>query len=418
MKTKPSDRVLFALSLVPLIMVLGNSMVIPVLPAIANEYDLSAMDTGLLITLFSVPAGAIIPFAGFLSDRIGRKKVIIVALVLYGAGGLIAGGAALFFAQPYAWIVAGRIIQGIGAAGTSPIAMALIGDLYPPEHRGRALGVIESANAFGKVLSPVLGSLLALIAWYALFFAFPLLIVPALWAIARWVKEAETEAPPPFAKYKQDAVNVFRKQGRWLFISFLLGAAQMFFLFGMLFYLAEALDNYTSLSGPVRGLFLALPLLSLTVISAWVGNIIGQKVERMKTFLVSGTSLTAVICTILPFTAHPIAIIALLFAGGIGAGFVLPCLNALITSAVGKAERGIVTSLYSSVRFLGIAAGPAVFGALMGRPFLLFWGTSAFCLLLALLTARFIHRPAQIKSKHGHRRLLLKPLPLIHKDSG
>ncbi|MED4726560.1 MFS transporter [Aneurinibacillus migulanus] len=415
---KPQGRVLFALSLVPLIMVLGNSMIIPVLPTIAHEYNLSAFQSGLLITLFSIPAGIIIPLAGFLSDRIGRKKIILPALLMYGAGGLVAGGAALFSAQPYVWIVVGRVIQGIGAAGTAPIAMALIGDLYPPEHRGHALGVIESTNALGKVLSPILGSLLALIAWYTLFFVFPLFIIPAIWMIMRWVEEKETAAPPSFTKYKHDTIFVFHKQGRWLVICFLLGAVQMFFLFGMLFYLAETLDNYTSLSGIVRGFLLALPLLSLTLMSVWTGKHIEHQVERIKMFLITGTLITGGLCTILPFVRGPATVIALLFAGGIGGGLVLPCLNTLITSAVGKAERGIVTSLYNSIRFFGIAAGPAVFGALLDRPLPLFWGTSAACLLLVLLTIRFIHKPGQLKSKHGHFRLFLRSLSNIPKDPG
>lgn len=403
---KPSGRILFALSLVPLIMVLGNSMIIPVLPMLANEYDLSALQTGLLITLFSIPAGAMIPVAGFLSDRFGRKKIILWALVLYGIGGLIAGTAGLLLSSPYTWVMVGRIIQGIGAAGTAPIAMALIADLYPPAHRSRALGVIESANAFGKVVSPILGALLALLTWYALFFAFPLFIVPVVWLIARWVEDTEAGAAPSFTKYKRDIALVFRRHGHWLGICFILGAIQMFFLFGMLFYLAEALDQFTSFSGVTRGFLLAFPLLSLILTSIWCGRAIERRAELIKLFITGGTAIIAAICAILPFASKPATLIGLLFLGGMGAGWVLPSLNTLITSAVGKAERGMITSLYSSVRFLGIAAGPAVFGTLLTRPFVLFWGTCGACLLLVLLTIRFLQRPGSIKSKNGHVRLL------------
>jgi ACDE family multidrug resistance protein len=415
---KPPGRVLFALSLVPLIMVLGNSMIIPVLPTVANEYDLSALQTGLLITLFSIPAGVIIPLAGILSDHLGRKKIIIAALILYGAGGIISGGAALIASTPYPWIVLGRIIQGIGAAGTAPIAMALIGDLYAPEHRGQALGVIESSNALGKVLSPILGSLLALIVWYALFFAFPLFIVPAIWTISRWVEEKETSPPPSLSRYREDVARIFRTKGTWLITCFLVGALHMFFLFGMLFFLSNALEAHTSLSGVVRGLYLALPLLSLTIVSVCTGRIIQRNVTTMKGLLITGTLFLAVLCFLLAFITHPVLLMILLFTSGIGSGLVLPCLNTLITSAIGKAERGIVTSLYSSVRFLGIAAGPATFGALLHRPVLLFWSTAGVALLLAFLMFRFIRKPCKIKSKNGHQRLLLRPFPSTAKDTG
>ena len=65
---------LASLAGVPLIMVLGNSMLIPVLPKMKSALDISQFQVSLVITLFSVPAGLVIPIAGFLSDRISRKK--------------------------------------------------------------------------------------------------------------------------------------------------------------------------------------------------------------------------------------------------------------------------------------------------------------------------------------------------------
>ena len=65
---------------VPFVMVLGNSMLIPVLPKIKSALDLSQVQTGLIITAFSVPAGLVILFVGILSDRIGRKDEFSPAL--------------------------------------------------------------------------------------------------------------------------------------------------------------------------------------------------------------------------------------------------------------------------------------------------------------------------------------------------
>ena len=78
------------LATVPFIMVLGNSMLIPVLPAIQRALDVSLLQVGLLITAFSIPAGLTIPFAGMLSDHVGRKLVMVPALIIYGTGGLLA----------------------------------------------------------------------------------------------------------------------------------------------------------------------------------------------------------------------------------------------------------------------------------------------------------------------------------------
>ena len=78
--------VLLSISFIPLLMVLGNSMLIPVLPEIRSALNISQLQVSLLITLFSVPAGIVIPISGILSDRFGRKKVMIPSLLLYGAG--------------------------------------------------------------------------------------------------------------------------------------------------------------------------------------------------------------------------------------------------------------------------------------------------------------------------------------------
>ncbi|MDP3050708.1 MAG: MFS transporter, partial [Eubacteriales bacterium] len=160
---KGNTMTLVALSSVPFVMVLGNSMLIPILPEMQRALEISSFQASLVITLFSVPAGIIIPLSGFLSDYFSRKVVIIPALILYGIGGLIAGGAALIDTEAsYAILLAGRIIQGIGAAGTAPIAMALTGDIFKAQARAQALGVIEAANGVGKVVSPVLGAAVGL----------------------------------------------------------------------------------------------------------------------------------------------------------------------------------------------------------------------------------------------------------------
>lgn len=88
---KKLNITIIILCLVPLIMVLGNSMLIPVLPSIQRELNVDIVKLGLLITVFSIPAGIVIPFAGVISDRLGRKKIMFPALLIYGAGGLLAG---------------------------------------------------------------------------------------------------------------------------------------------------------------------------------------------------------------------------------------------------------------------------------------------------------------------------------------
>ena len=177
----------FFLCAVPLIMVLGNSMLIPILPQMKQALNISQLEVGLVITLFSVPAGLTIPLAGLLSDRLNRKWIIAGALTIYAVGGLIAGLSAIFLkTNAYLPIMVGRVLQGIGAAGTAPISMALASDIFTSNERSKVLGMLESSNGLGKVASPILGSIIGLIAWWAvflfsLFFVYLLLLVCCLW---------------------------------------------------------------------------------------------------------------------------------------------------------------------------------------------------------------------------------------------
>lgn len=401
-----SWRHIVVLSSVPLLMVLGNSMIIPALPAIRASLGITSLQVSLLITLFSVSAGVIIPLAGILSDRFGRKKVIAIGLLLYGAGGIVAGWSAF---GSYTLMLIGRIIQGIGAAGTAPIAMALVSDLYQRNERSQVLGIIEAANGLGKVISPILGSLIAMISWSALFFTFPVLVVPAVAALWWMIQEPRHEGDvPALSQYRDHVIKTFRRQGKWLSVAFLSGAVILFILFGVLFYLSDLLEKRYGINGIGKGLILAVPLLAMSSTSYWCGNHIDQNVKRMKHFIITGLFTVAVVMAIVPMITNTYLLLGILFVGGIGSGLVLPCLNTLITSAVGTAERGILTSLYNSVRFLGVALGPPVFGALSQQKWWLFGGVSALTAMTGILAAFIIHNPKRLRGTGGQSRLLMR----------
>ena len=136
--TKESFWKLVSLSGVPFIMVLGNSMLIPVFPEMQKAMSISPFQAGLTITFFSLPAGIAIPIMGFLADKIGIKKIIVPSLIIYGLGGIISGLAPIIFNKSFTILLTGRVIQGIGAAGTAPIAMALVSDIFTSAERSKA----------------------------------------------------------------------------------------------------------------------------------------------------------------------------------------------------------------------------------------------------------------------------------------
>lgn len=377
-------------------------MLIPVLPTMQNTLGISKFQASLVITLFSVPAGIIIPLSGVLSDRYGRKVVIIPALLLYAVGGVVAGAAASFMSKPYTVIMVGRVLQGIGASGTAPIAMALAGDIYKGAARSKALGLLEATNGLGKVLSPILGVLVAFIAWFAAFWAFPLICVPTAFAVWYFIKEPKKhKASQNMSSYFKTVKNIFKRDWVWLTSAYYAGSIVLFNLFGVLFYISQILEDKYNIDGLPKGGILAVPLLAMAITSYTTGALIKKQLRLMKSLIVIGLLTVMGSLVLAAFFTSPYILLGLLVFTGIGTGLVLPCLNTLITSAVSKEERGIVTSLYGSVRFLGVAFGPPIFGWLMEMSsWIMFVSISVLAAIGAVLTIFFIKPPSSDSNNH------------------
>ncbi|MDF2922818.1 MAG: transporter [Paenibacillaceae bacterium] len=383
-----------AIATIPMVLVLGNSMLIPILPDMVAELGISDFQSSLVITLFSVTAGLFIPVSGFLSDRFSRKAVIIPSLILYGAAGVLAGFGAIW--NSYGILIGARALQGMGAAGTAPIAMALVGDLYDGATESKALGLTEASNGTGKVLSPIIGAALALIVWYAAFFAFPVFCTISLLAVLFILKEpAREEKPPRLAQYIHTTLSILKEKARWLITSFFAGALALFILFGVLFYLSQILEKPPySIDGILKGLVLAIPLLGMVITSYTTGAFIKKDGKLMRRLMLTGLSLmTVCLAAAIFLNTYLYLFIGLLTLSSIGTGLVLPCLNTMITGSVQKGERGMITSLYSSLRFLGVAAGPPLFELMMNRSSVLVFITVSSLAFVTLGLVFFLIRP-------------------------
>ncbi|ENQ3105257.1 MFS transporter [Bacillus cereus] len=384
---------LWALSSVPLVMTLGNSMLIPVLPLIEKKLNITDLQVSLIITIYSIVAIVLIPVAGYLSDKWGRKKVIIPSLFIAAIGGALTGWVSWKVDNPYTWILIGRIIQGIGSAGAMPVVIPCVGDMFQDEEQvSSGLGLVETSNTLGKVLSPILGSLLASFVWFLPFWFIPILCIVSIVLIIFLVKPPEhTKEAPPLKVFLKNVKGILMEKGRWLLPIFLLGGIIMFILFGILFYLSSLLEKRYHLEGVWKGLVLAIPLASLSLTSYITGKKIGDKKGVMKWCICIGFFLLGITLTIPIFFKSIYIIIISLVISGIGIGVALPSLDALVTEGVEKEQRGSITSLYSSMRFVGVAAGPPLFALLMKGPDnYIFYLSISLALLGAILALKFI----------------------------
>jgi ACDE family multidrug resistance protein len=393
-KTKGRIWEFIALASVPMVLVLGNSMLVPILPTMMDEMGISKFQSSLVITLFSFTAGLLIPVSGYLSDRFNRKGVIIPSLILYGGAGILAGFGAVW--HSYWVVIISRALQGLGAAGTAPIAMALVGDMYKGGTESKALGLTEASNGTGKVVSPILGSLLALWTWYAPFFAFPLFCLASLLLVIFIIKEPKKETEPQkLGPYLHKIGSILKEKGRWLITAFFAGSLALFILFGVLFYLSNILEEPPySISDLTKGFILAIPLLGMVITSYTTGSLIKKNGTLMRWLMNIGlVMMTVSLALTIFFNKNIYVFIGLLTLSSIGTGLLLPCLNTMITGSVQKSERGMITSLYSSLRFLGVAAGPPLFGWMMDISHQTIFITVSALSLIALGLTFFLIKP-------------------------
>ena len=394
---------LLALSSVPLVMTLGNSMLIPVLPYISKKLNISSFQVSLIITVYSIVAIILIPIAGYLSDRFGRKMIMVPCLIIAGVGGAVSGWAAWKMEDPFTLILLGRVLQGIGSAGSAPVVIPLVGDMFKEDKQVSAgLGLTETANTAGKVLSPIIGAILASILWFLpfLFIPFFCLISALLVFFLVKVPKKKEKKKQTFKEFTHQVKVIFKENGKWLFAIFLVGCIIMFVLFGILFYLSDMLEKQYNIEGVQKGLVLAIPLLALSISSYVAGKKIGESKHVMKTVIVIGMGLATASFFALRVQHSFFYLVAFLVITGIGIGMTLPSLDAIITEGIEKEHRGTITSIYSAMRFVGVAAGPPVYSYFMTiSEHIIYYVSGIVSFLAVVIVMLFIKTKKDLKKK-------------------
>jgi multidrug resistance protein len=133
---------------------LGFGIVIPFLPMFADRLGISAFGVGVILAIYSLMQLLCAPVLGRISDRIGRRPIIMLGLIGSSAGYLIYG-----FATSFAWLFLSRAVHG-ACAGTVSTAQAYVADTTDESNRAHGMGMIGAAFGLGFVLGPAIGGLL------------------------------------------------------------------------------------------------------------------------------------------------------------------------------------------------------------------------------------------------------------------
>lgn len=175
--SKTTKRAIFILVFSEFLVCLGMSLIFPVMPFLKNELHLSATDMGIMSSLFAFAQFISSPIIGHMSDKIGRRPVLIVGLGLFAVSEL------LFAVTNYlAMFDLSRIIGGIAAGMFIPTAQALAADITTHKQRARVIGLLSASLSGGLILGPGIGGILAGISYKTPFYLAALLGLLAMLA--------------------------------------------------------------------------------------------------------------------------------------------------------------------------------------------------------------------------------------------
>ena len=139
---------------------LDTGIIGPVLPSIEQSFHLTSRESSWIFTLFVITFMIGSPVMAKFSDFYGRKKIFILDVILFGIGSCL-----IAFSLNIESIFIGRIVQGFGCGGLFPVAGAFVGDAFPLEERGKALGILGSVFGISAIGGPLVGAALIPFGW-------------------------------------------------------------------------------------------------------------------------------------------------------------------------------------------------------------------------------------------------------------
>lgn len=174
---------------------LDAAVVAPAIPALRAAFGVDNRQIGLVTIVFSLCSMSSTALMANLSDRFGRRAIYLLDIAAFALGSLVVARSSSF-----GMLLVGRAVQGMGAGGITPTASAVVGDTFPPDQRGKILGLIGATFGMAFLVGPVVASLLLVVASWQWIFLINLPIAAIVFFMsARALPSKVSEvAHPPF----------------------------------------------------------------------------------------------------------------------------------------------------------------------------------------------------------------------------
>ena len=343
----------------------GFGIVVPILGRYAERFGASGLEVGLLFASFSLAQLVFAPILGRLSDRIGRKPVIMISLLGTAIGSFVTGAAGAL------WVLfLGRILDGASGASVA-VAQGAVTDLAPPSERPRLLGLLGAAFGVGFVVGPALGGLASLGGEHIPFFVAG--TVALINAIVAWKRLPETRPAHVREAAREAAKNdVEAKVRLWGLAIAGFTAIVAFSGFEATFSLLAG-DRFRLTEGGVAAIFVGIGIVLVGVQGGLIRPI-NAKLGTQRSLQVGLVLNSAGLLVLSAAKNWPLLLVALALLT-VGQGLVTPNLSSLVSGRVPDHRRGEALGFQQGVNAIGRVAGPALAGVLydhvsVGSPYL------------------------------------------------
>lgn len=363
---------LIAVSLLSLVNVLGFSILIPVLPFIVEEYGAGEITYGFLLSIYAICQFVAAPFLGALSDKYGRKPILIISQLgtllswfLFAVAWFVPTIPIFQTTLPIIIISISRIIDGI-TGGNAAVAHAYLSDITPPEKRAKYFGVIAAVMGGGFLIGPIMGSYssttpLGYLGTIILTASISLITLICLRLFLdeslkpkdrnqqveiNLIKELNLLARINKFKDNSTVINLF-----WMWLFYSLAFASYVTI--IILHIIDIFDLTEKEVGNIMLVVGALLIFNQLVISRFASKWLGEKRA-----LLTGLALTMTGLLIMNLTTNMFIFLGFSYIFGLGISLSLPTFKALFTNAVPKQQQGEVMGIDESINSFSLSVAP------------------------------------------------------------